>query len=341
MKFLIKLFKYAVIAFISFIFLIYATVFIGHKLIFPVPFSDVQSVADITNDEFCFGVGCQPVISGVEEFMPIFANQIKIYNENAPLYWPDNNVVNQYALVQSIEKNKAWLVSPDGNLEPITKKRVKELSRLRSPYDTGFNLFEKDDTSGVYLALSEKELNNFLSFEKYPYLGTYDLFLTYSHELFHIIEQGKNWKYSKTISNMGRNDRLDNKEARFKRSLMYQQVLAAVAESDSQAKEELILDVISTYKDYKENYPGDFEDGKYFDRVEGSAHYFEIVTSLYSAYPDQVNSEETLEAALILLAGNIDPYSEIGLVFESYTIGGWTGVLLDQIQADKTSGKMI
>lgn len=339
MKFIIKLFKYAVFAFIGFILLFYATVFIGHKFIFPVPFSAEQTIGDIKTDDFCLGVGCQPYYETVEEFMPVFADQVKIYNTNATKYWPDNKVQNQFALVQSIEKNKAWLVSPNGEYEPISKKRVKELSRLRPRYDTGFNLFEKGDTSGVYLAFSERELKNISSYEKYQHLGTYDLFLTYSHELFHMLEQGKKWKHSRTISNMGRSDRMDNVDARAKRNLLFQQLLSAVAADGDDLKESLILDVISTYKDYKNTYPNDFEDGKYFDRIEGSALYFELVTSLYSAYPSQVYSQETLDKALKLLADNLNPYSEVGLVFESYTIGGWTGVLLDQLQENNDEWK--
>lgn len=70
------------------------------------------------------------------------------------------------------------------------------------------------------------------------------------------------------------------------------------------------------------------------DRIEGSAYYFEMITSLYSAYPNQIKTEHDLYEGLKLIAQNTNPFEGIGLGIEGYWLSGWTGVLLDQYEGD-------
>lgn len=331
MKKLLKFLKYTLISLISLIVLVFGIVFIGHKFIFKVETSNTSTVADIKADGYCFGVGCHKHSVNAEEYVKVLAEQIKIYNSIAPDLWPDNSVVGYYALVESIENDKSWLISPDGKIEASNTKKNKELAPDRPRMYLGFSKFEKDNIKGMYLALSEEDILNMLCFQSYYHLGTYDLFITYSHELFHMIEQDK-WKWTKgDIENIGRSDRLDDTEARIQRNKIYRQILTAVATEDSVQKKKYTLDAIASFNAYKQNFEKDYSSALYFDRIEGTAFYYELMSSLYSAYPNQIHSLESLNKALVTLAANSNGYDETGLTVESYFIGGWACVLLDQL----------
>lgn len=341
MKRFLKFLKYAFFIFLACIVLGLAAIYIGHKLIFPVPYSETVTIPDIQKDGFCLGVNCRPHPKTAKEFIPVFAEQIKTYNQIAPSIWPDNHVTNLHLIVQSIETSKSWLISPQGKIKRLTTEELKKLSPIRSKYDVGFNPFQKDSIHGLYLALSEKGLTNVLEYEKYQYLGTYDLFLTFSHEMFHQAEQDEHWASPETISNSSRNPRLEDSEARTVRNFLFHQILDTYAVENFSERESMILQIISNYEYYKKTYPEDFRAAKYFDRIEGTAHYFEIISSLYSAYPDQINSEDSLKKALRLLAQSkaAKPYDDPGVDSESYVIGAWTGFLLDDIQQDSAEWK--
>jgi hypothetical protein len=49
--------------------------------------------------------------------------------------------------------------------------------------------FTNNAEKGIILTINEDILKNPESFKKYAHLGTYDLFITYVHELFHEYEQ--------------------------------------------------------------------------------------------------------------------------------------------------------
>lgn len=342
MKKLLKFIKYTIYTLLSLFLIAMLTIFAGHKYIYPIPYSSTPTVEDIRNDEFCLGVGCHPHIETVEEFIPIFAQQIATHSRKAEKIWPDTKLGNLYALVQSIEHNKGWLISPQGDIEVVNKDKIVALAPNRPRYNIGFSHFANDTIEGVYLALSEKALNNYLEFQQYPHLGTYDLFITYTHEMFHMLEQDKRWAHPDEILNAGRNDRLGDVDARTKRTLLYQQILQAVTATDAATTDSLTLNLLATYKDYKNYYTEDYDNARYFDRTEGTAHYYELVSSLYSAYPMQVYSCEKLMRALQLLAENKNIYDdEVGLVNSSYHIGGWTCVLLDKLSDDPNQWKQL
>ncbi len=335
-KRIVKFLKYCVYTVIILVVLIIATIYIGHKLIFPIPYSETATIPDIKENGFCFGVDCQSSPTTVDLFIPVFANQIKHYNAIAYSLWPENSVVGLYVAVESIENDRSWLISPNGVVKILTATELKELCPARPRYNIGFSYFKNDSIQGTYLALSEDALKNLLEYQNYQYLGTYDLLLTYNHEMFHQLEQDNNWVTPETIHNRGRNPMLDNVEARTERHLLYKLLLEANSVQQSAEKDSIILQVLSNYRHYKNSYPDDFNAATYFDRIEGTAHYYEMISSLYSAYPAQIYSTETLKNALRILArsNNPKPYEEPGIDNESYIIGAWTGFLLDELQDD-------
>lgn len=341
MKKFLKFLKYCFFAIAILIVLGLATIYIGHKFIFPIPYSETTTIPDIKEGGLCLGVGCQPPIKTVDAFIPAFADQLIHYNQVAPSLWPDNQVVNLYAAVQSIESGKSWLISPEGNVSSLTSEELKEICPIQPKYNIGFELCDSDSMQVVYLALSEEALNNVLEYQKYQYLGSYDLLLTYNHEMFHKMEQDQKWESPETIDNGARDPRFDQLEARTERLFIVQLLQEAMAAETQSQRDSLILQALSNYQYYRNTFPEDYKAAQYFDRIEGTAHYYEIVSSLYSAYPEQIYSAETLHEALRLLAksNNPKPYEEPGIVNESYVLGAWAGFLLDEVQADNSEWK--
>lgn len=342
MKKVLKFFRNLIYTLIVIVGLVLATIFVGHKLIFTIPYSATSTIPDIQADGFCLGVNCQNSPRTVEAFIATFANQIKHYNINAPSLWPDNRVVNLHAAVESIERNKSWLISPSGEIKVLTTDELRELCPVRNRYNTGFSHFKNDTLKGVYLALSEDALGNILEYEKYQYLGSYDLLLTYNHEMFHMLEQDEKWASPDTIYNRARNIRIDDVEARIERQLIYTLLVQAYAAQTPEQRDSIVLQAISNFENYKHIHNNDFKAAEYFDRIEGTAHYYEIISALYSAYPSQIFSFETVSKALKAIArsNNPKPYEAPGLDNEGYIIGAWAGFLLDEIQDDNTQWKL-
>lgn len=340
MKRLLKLLKFFLLTVLIVAVLGVAFIYAGHKFIFPVPYSSTTTIPDIRSGGFCLGVNCQPSVLTFNTFIPVFASQIKNYNQIAPSLWPNNRVVNLYAVVQSIENETSCIISPEGKITSLTSSELRKICAIRPKYNIGFAPFTNDSIKGVYLALSEDALKNRLEYQKYQYLGTYDLLLTYSHEMFHLYEQDKNWETPQIIYNRARNPGLDNIEARTERRLITNLILKAAAATQPE-RDSIILQTLSNYRKYKSDYPDDYRAARYFDRIEGTAHYYEVVSSLYSAYPQYIDSKEKLvEAMRILAAGsNPKPYREPGIIAESYILGVWAGFLLDEILANNSQWK--
>ena len=98
----------------------------------------------------------------------------------------------------------------------------------------------------------------------------------------------------------------------------------------------LILEALATYESWKTQFPEDNKNALYFDRIEGTAFYYELISSLYSAYPDQVKSKSDIDHALAQLAGQEDAsvYHRLGVATEGYTVGGIACILLDRLEND-------
>ena len=308
---------------VSFAALIYGGIFLGHKLIFPIKASKVPTIEDVKNNTFTFGTQAHlPQPTDMDSYITILAEQLKRYNEIAPFLWPDNALTNQSLIVEQIRRNKFWHISGDGVVTPLSKTGALNYGIRRQPYFNGFSFFD----GGMYLAVSEEDLSNYLIFQQYLHLGTYDVLITCTHEGFHAREQPK-WQAMNDIPNRERDEFFNDTSARAKRVLLQRQLLAAVSEPGNIQP---ILDSLATYSDWKTKFPEDYKNSIYFDRIEGTAFYYELVSCLYSAYPNQVRNEHDLDNALALLATRDDIYMNYGLIAETYTVGGFSCVLLDR-----------
>jgi len=326
MKKIKTILKALLIVVVSFVILIYGGVFLGHKVFYPIKTSSVPTIEAVTDGKLTLGVQAHaPQPKEIADYIQVLAGQLKRYNEIAPTLWPDNALVNQSLIVEEIRKNKFWKIEPDGAATTLSKKDALGFGMNRQFYFGGHSFFD----GGGYLAVSKEDLTNYLLFQKYLHLGTYDAFITFAHEGFHNREQTR-WQWMSAIPNRGRDNFDDNTPARAKRWLLQKQLLKAVSEPGNT---QLILDALATYADWKKTFPEDYKNSVNWDRIEGTAYYYELVSSLYCAYPDQVKNVDDLDRALALLATQDDIYISYGLVTEGYVVGGLASVLLDRLDS--------
>jgi hypothetical protein len=320
--------KVFVIIVVVLVALVYGGVFLGHKVIFKEDFSTIPTIEAVTDGTMTFGVQAHPAQPDtVEDFIPVLAQQLRSYNEIAPELWYNNAIVNQTLFIEKIRGNKFWKIAPDGTATPLSKKEFKgymgDYGFSRMSYVDGFNAFD----GGMYLAIADVDVKNVLKWQKYLHLGTYDAAITFTHENFHGAEQEK-WQFIGDVPNSEREEFLEDTAARAKRELLQKQLLRAVSEPGNT---QLILDVLATYEDWKVQFPEDYKNAVYFDCIEGTAFYFELISSLYIGYPDQIKSRDDVDRAIALLATREDVYVDYGLVKEGYNVGGFACVLLDRL----------
>jgi hypothetical protein len=325
LKVFLKVLKILVMMVVSLVALVYGGVFLGHKVFFKEETSSVPTIQPARNAEFTLGVQGHTQPQTIDEYVGVFARQVERYNEVAPVCWPNSVLANRSVVVEALEDNKFWLVSPDGSVTPLSKNELLERGVSRSPYFNGFGVFE----GGAYAAVSQEDLENCLLWQRYLHLGTYDPFITFVHESFHGVEQAL-WADASHLPNAAsRNEHFDNVPARVKRTLLQKQLLAAIANPGELS---LILDALATYEDYKTQFPDDYKNSVYSDRIEGTAYYYELISCLYASYPEKIQDRESLNRALMLLATREDIYVGCGLVVEGYLIGGFACVLLDRFE---------
>jgi hypothetical protein len=209
--------------------------------------------------------------------LPIFAEQVQHYNEIASTIRPDNAVQGFDVIVVNMDRTKAWKVQTNGVRTGISIAEADQYAKTVG-YDTEF-IFPADDDSRkfVVLTLNETSLQQPESFKKYAHIGTYDLFITYVHELFHNYEQPKR-PSPEIIANREREEFNEDYQARATRGVILQQLLNAFASPDQATAS--IKKAVATYLDYQSTFPTDAENTHYRDRIEGTAYYGELISSL-------------------------------------------------------------
>jgi len=304
--------------------ILFGGIYLGHKVFFKVPYLAEPSISAVSNDDMSFGN--RYYTPTIEEYLDLLAKQLVHYNEIAPTLWPDNPLVNQSLYVEDIDSGKFWKIDPAGNITDATKDEIRNLGMYPNGQFNGHD-FYKD---GAYLSVSEADLSNYALYQKYLHLGSYDAFITFVHEGFHATVQ-PGWTGDSDLANKGRDEFKESTEARAKRMILQEQLLQAVSQPGDS---DLILAALSTYEDYKTSFPEDYKNSILGDRSEGTAYYYELISCLYTSYPDQVNDKDSLDKALALLATRPDEYTDIGLVAEGYHVGAYAAILLDRLNVD-------
>jgi len=321
-----KFLTISLITVVSLVMIVYGGVFLGHTVFFKEERSDVPTVDAVTDGTYLFGPQAHPFhATTLESFIPVLAEQLKRYNEIAPTLWPNNTLTHQTLIVEDIQKKKLWLINPEGTFAPLSKAEAENYHITRSTFADGFSFFD----GGMYYAAHEKDVANYLSWQNYYHLGTYDPIIWLVHEGFHQMQS--DWPSPKDPLNQERDEFLNDMPARLQRALLETQLFEAVRDPGNTT---LILDALATYQEWKRQFPDDYANSVNTDRIEGTAYYYEIVSSLYIGYPDQIRKQEDVDRAFTLLATREDAYSGYGLTREGYTVGGFSSVLLDRCDPD-------
>ena len=259
------------------------------------------------------------------EFVPVFAEEMVRYNKAAPLCWPDNAVIDKSVIMEDVDTGRFWLIEPNGAITELTEEDVAQMGVSRRERADDFSFYE----GGIYITISDQSVKDKYGWDK-PHVGSYDSILWLTHEGFHKWEQDGKWNRpgSESDANSEREEFFLDIDARAKRNLLQRQLMRAAAEPGDTG---LILDALATYEDYKIQNPVDYENALYCDRIEGTAQYFELVSSLYIFYPEPINGKEDLKRAFAHMASYEDSYIRLGVISEAYSIGMFAGILLDSL----------
>lgn len=333
MKRLKKVLMGIIIAIVALVALVYAGSALAHKVIWPEEIQTKATIKPVEGDGIELGPQFQKQAKTIAAYVQTLASQISSYQKQATKLWPDNAVSNLYAVVQDVSTKEAWRISPKGEVVKLSSDEISDYTDGSFLYVDGFDQFDTKGMKGIYLAVSKDDLLNYGIWQKYLHLGTYDPFITYAHEAFHMLEQTK-WQTTDAadVENLNRDERMDDTGARASRMLLQEQLLAAIKDPSNQDKH--ILDALATYKQYQADYAEDFKDARFTDTAEGTAYYLELYASLYAAHPTTISTDEDVQKALSLLATRPDVYVDHGVVSEGYNIGAFAGILLDRIEGN-------
>jgi hypothetical protein len=283
----------------------------------------------------------------VQDFIPVFAQQLKKYNQVAEKIWPKSAVTNIPVVLEDTDSKKMWQITPDGQINDFSNQDAEDMNVDRSEvpgtwgyYGKQFDKFGVDaqyslegktlESGGMYFSLNAAALKNKEMWNRYPHLGAYDALVFVLHENFHIFEQEKWNKLSETnTAKIGseKDQHLEQTEARIIRYQLIQNLMKAVTQPKDM---DLVLQAIATYNEYKAKHKTDFDNAHYWDRTEGSAQYMEIMVALYTYFPEQLHTDEDIAQAIQALGKQTKGYgTSIGNVEEAYDIGAFAGLLLD------------
>ena len=288
----------------------------------------------------------------VDEFIPIFAEQYKRYNEAAFEIWPGNAISNVPFILDDVGADRMWLIAPDGAISPMSEDEAKKmgLDRRREQafavaalgdfykYDSNGNIvsqsFKVENFKGIYFSVNDEKVNEIDRWGRWFHVSTFDVLRFGVHESFHTFEQQK-WQEQPIAerANYATKDQFfEATDARVKRDLLIKQIMAAVSKMGDK---KLVMDAVATFADYKKNFSEDYINALYWDRIEGTAQYIELLTSVYSYFPDQIKSKQDAYRALAQL-GTLDFYRLLvcGVIDEAYMTGAFTGILLDMLGVD-------
>ncbi|WGK68662.1 hypothetical protein P0082_09250 [Candidatus Haliotispira prima] len=98
----------------------------------------------------------------------------------------------------------------------------------------------------------------------------------------------------------------------------------------------LIQQAIANHNAYRQHFPEEAAIAVYLDRIEGVAHYVEVVAALRSSYQEIQSMPDRIDAyALLLQTKNV--VDEAGIVAEAYALGVAAGKILSKIPGKKSS----
>lgn len=273
----------------------------------------------------------------LDEFIDITANQIKLFHKEANDIWPRSSFENSVAYFITNDKKEAWKVNYDGTYYKLDdpKQMPKYGAILGYPVEFAMLDTQIDGEKGMVIVISKDELLDQQAYDKYTHLGMYDPIITYIHEGFHLYAQTKD-DWINDSQNVSREAFTNNVEGRKLRGYIMELLYEAI--QDEYNRDLYTKQAIKLNQRYKADFPDEFASIKYLDKVEGTAFYYEVISCLRTAYPDEINKDNYLDAAKLWTTNR--PVENTTLANkEAYEIGALSGILLDMSNNDKTKWK--
>lgn len=291
----------------------------------------------LENEEFRIGHGTKPQPATLDDYVQQTASQIGKFNKRAESFWPGTSFDGAVVYFISNDRKNAWKVEYDGSYTKV--ENVKSVPRHGSVLGYEMEFFplrvEIDGVKGMVIVISQDALLDQKSYEKYTHLGTYDPLLTYIHEGFHLFAQdGDRWENA-DVSTAIRENALDNLEARKLRT--YTLKLLSRALQDEENRDLYMKQAVKLHQEYKTTFVKEYERVRYFERIEGTASYYEVVASLQVSYPETIH-ETNYAKAVALWSTHRRPEEVLGASHEAYELGILAGVLLD-LKSDPSEWK--
>lgn len=289
----------------------------------------------IENEDFQLGHATKVQPVSLDDYVQQAASQIGAFNELSDSFWPGTSFDGAVVYFISNDRRQAWKVEYDGSYTKI--EEVKSVPRYGSVRGYEMEFFplsvEADGVKGMVIVISQDALLDQVRYEKYTHLGMYDPLLTYIHEGFHIFAQDSDRWRDADVSTAQRENALDNLEARKLRT--YTIRLLSQALQDEENRDLYMKQAVKLHQLYKTTFADEYERVRYFERIEGTASYYEVIASLQVSYPESINRTNYTEAAG-LWAANRRPEDVLGASHEAYELGALAGVLLDRTMDPNT-----
>ena len=286
------------------------------------------STVSLENQDFKIGHATKVQPLSLDDYVRQTASQIAKFNELSNSFWPGTSFDGAVVYFISNDRQHAWKVENDGSYTQI--EDVKSVPRYGSVRGYEMEFFplsmETDGVNGMVIVISQDALLDQIRYEKYTHLGTYDPLLTYIHEGFHIFAQDSDRWQDADVSTAIRENALDNLEARKLRT--YTIRLLSQALQDEENRDLYLKQAVYLHQLYKRTFAQEYERVRYFERIEGTASYLEVISSLQVSYPESINETNYTEA-VGLWAANRRPEDVLGASHEAYELGALAGALLD------------
>ncbi|MDR1701859.1 MAG: hypothetical protein LBR56_03675, partial [Sporomusaceae bacterium] len=141
MKRFFKIFKILLIVIVALVALLYGGVYLGHKVLFKEPVSNVPTIAAVSDGMLTLGLQPNPP-AAIEDYVKLLAKQVARYNQYAPELWPNTALVNQSVIVEEIQDKQFWLLAPDGTVTPLSEDDALGYGFHRQAYFGGFDFFD-------------------------------------------------------------------------------------------------------------------------------------------------------------------------------------------------------
>jgi len=282
----------------------------------------------LEDNDFRIGHATKTQPESLDDYVRLAASQIGKFNQMSSAFWPGTSFEGTVVYFISNDRKYAWKVEYDGSYTKI--ENVKSVPRYGSVMGYEMEFFplgiETDGVKGMVIVISQDALLDQASYEKYTHVGMYDPLLTYIHEGFHVFAQDSDRWHDADVSTAIRENALDNLEARKLRT--YTVKLLSQALQDEENRDLYMKQAVKLHQAYKTTFAKEYERVRYFERIEGTASYYEVVASLQTSYPETINITNYAKAVALWTTIR-RPENILGASHEAYELGTLAGVLLD------------